>query len=160
MRNIPGTYALVFKSVSNQQINVGKLGRFHLRPGFYLYIGSAFGPGGLKARISHHTGISSHPHWHIDSLRSILLLKEVWYTVGAERHEHRWAAIISGLKGATIPIAGFGATDCNCRTHLIAFKDQPSIRSFRRRVHSQIQGHGSIFQEKLINKVKTSGISS
>ena len=151
MRNLPGTYVLVLKSVHDQRIEIGKLGRCHIRPGFYLYIGSAFGPGGLKARISHHTRISSLPHWHIDYLRSILHLKEVWYTVDAERYEHRWADIISGLKGAMVPISGFGATDCSCKTHLIAFTDQPSIRFFRRRVHSQIQGHGSIFQKRIID---------
>ena len=147
----PGTYALVMICDDERQVEVGKLGRFFVRPGYYVYVGSAFGPGGLKARIAHHTRISVRPHWHIDYLRSVLLLNEVWYTNDAEHDEHRWAKELSGLKGATIPITGFGASDCSCASHLFAFTDQPSIRSFRRRLHSQDRFHGSILQHKLID---------
>jgi Uri superfamily endonuclease len=149
MRNSPGTYALIGACDTHQQVIIGKLGRLRVRPGYYVYIGSALGPGGLKARIAHHTRISVHPHWHIDYLRSVLRLKEVWYTVDAEPYEHRWAESISGLKGATQPIRGFGASDCSCTSHLFAFTDQPPIRSFRRRLHTQVHSHGSILQHKL-----------
>jgi Uri superfamily endonuclease len=145
MKNLPSTYALVLKSNRDRQISIGKLGRLRVRPGFYVYIGSAFGPGGLKARIAHHNRPSVRPHWHIDYLRWILLLDQVWYTYDSEQHEHRWAAMISGLKGATIPMTGFGASDCNCTSHLFAFKSRPPIRSFRRRLHRHIHAHGKIF---------------
>ena len=145
----PGTYALIMTCNSSQQVTIGKLGRLRVRPGFYVYIGSAFGPGGLKARITHHKRLSLRPHWHIDYLRSVLLLKEVWYTNDAEPYEHRWAETIRGLKGATIPITGFGASDCSCSSHLFAFKDQPPMRSFRRRLHTQFPAHGSILLHKL-----------
>ena len=145
----PGTYALVMICDDQRQVEVGKLGRFLVRPGCYVYIGSAFGPGGLKARIAHHAKISHHPHWHIDYLRSVLRLNEVWYTVDAKPREHRWAESISRLNGATQPIKGFGASDCSCTSHLFAFTDQPSIRSFRRRLHTQVHSHGSILQHKL-----------
>jgi Uri superfamily endonuclease len=145
MKNLPGTYALVLKSNHDQKISIGKLGHLRVRPGFYVYIGSAFGPGGLKARIAHHNRSSVRPHWHIDYLCSILLLDEVWYTYDSEQHEHRWADVISRLKGATIPMTGFGASDCNCTSHLFAFTAQPPIRSFRRRLRSHIHAHGKIF---------------
>ncbi|MGD2097040.1 MAG: GIY-YIG nuclease family protein [Desulfobacterales bacterium] len=151
MQNSPGTYALIGACDSNQQLIIGKLGRLHVRPGTYVYIGSAFGPGGLKARIAHHTRCSVRPHWHIDYLRSVLRLREVWYTVDARPYEHRWAETMSALKGATLPIIGFGASDCSCTSHLFAFTDQPLIRSFRRRLHTRVQAHGSIFQHKLID---------
>lgn len=146
----PGTYALIMTCGSNRQLDVGKLGQLRIQPGFYVYVGSAFGPGGLKARIAHHTRVAVRPHWHIDYLRSILHLKAVWYTVDAEPYEHRWAEILGGLKGATLPLAGFGASDCSCTSHLFAFKVQPSIRSFRRKLHTQTHAHGSIVQYKLI----------
>jgi Uri superfamily endonuclease len=63
MQSRSGTYALVLKSSSDPKVEVGKLGRLHVRPGFYVYVGSAFGPGGLKARIAHHMKISARPHW-------------------------------------------------------------------------------------------------
>ena len=146
----PGTYALVLICNSDRQVEVGKLGRFKIRSGFYVYIGSAFGPGGLQARIAHHTKVSVRPHWHIDYLSSVLRLYEVWYTVDAKPYEHRWAETMSGIKGATLPIIGFGASDCSCTSHLFSFTDQPSIRSFRRRLHTQVHAHGSILQHRLI----------
>lgn len=145
MQARPGTYALVMRCSSDQQVEVGKVGRFHVRPGFHVYVGSAFGPGGLKARIAHHMKISARPHWHIDYLRSILLLNEAWYTYVAERAEHQWADTFSSLKGATIPMTGFGASDCSCISHLFAFTTQPSIRSFRRRLHIQSKVHKIVF---------------
>ena len=145
----PGTYALIMTGDSEQQVVIGKLGSLRVRPGYYVYIGSAFGPSGLQARIAHHTRVSVRPHWHIDYLRSVLRLKEVWYTVDAEPCEHRWAEALSGLKSSTIPITGFGASDCRCTSHLFTFTDQPPMRSFRRRLHTQIPAHGSFLQHKL-----------
>ena len=151
MRNYPGTYALVMTSDSERQVVIGKLGRLKVSPGYYVYIGSAFGPGGLNARIAHHMRISQRPHWHIDFLRSVLLLTEVWYTKDADPYEHRWVEVFCGLEGATIPMTGFGASDCSCTTHLFAFTDQPSIRAFRQRLHTRIHSHGSILQHNLID---------
>jgi Uri superfamily endonuclease len=145
MQARPGTYALVMASSSDQQVEIGKLGALRVRPGFYVYVGSAFGPGGLKARIAHHGRISERPHWHIDYLRSILHLNEAWYTYAAERNEHQWADTFSSLRGATIPMTGFGASDCSCISHLFAFSTHPSIRSFRRRLHTLSKVHKSGF---------------
>lgn len=145
MQAQPGTYALIMRGSSDQQVQVGKLGRLQLRPGCYVYVGSAFGPGGLKARIAHHMKISTRPHWHIDYLRSILHLNESWYTYAAERNEHQWAQTFRTLRGATIPLKGFGASDCSCIAHLFAFTDLPSIRSFRRRLQAPSRVHKSVF---------------
>ena len=147
MQPRPGTYAIVMISSSDRWIQVGKLGRLHVRPGSYVYIGSAFGPGGLKARIAHHMKISPHPHWHIDYLRSILHLNKVWYTYDSKRLEHRWAATLSRLKGASIPMAGFGASDCSCNSHLFALTAQPSIRSIRRRLYF----HSKVYEYNFTN---------
>jgi len=77
MQAQPGTYALVMRCSSDQQVEVGKLGSLRLQSGFYVYVGSAFGPGGLKARIAHHVKISERPHWHIDYLHPALDLTEI-----------------------------------------------------------------------------------
>lgn len=148
MRNLPGTYALILESPSEQLVQIGKLGRLNVRPGFYVYVGSAFGPGGLRARIVHHVSISQRPHWHINYLRSCLQLKAVWFTYDAERQEHRWADIFGSLRGATIPMTGFGASDCGCKSHLIAFSSQPSIRSFRRRLCTNSKVQEKFFPNK------------
>ncbi len=36
------------------RIQIGKLGQFKFKKGYYAYVGSAFGPGGLNSRIKHH----------------------------------------------------------------------------------------------------------
>jgi Uri superfamily endonuclease len=148
MQARPGTYALVLVSCSHQLIQIGKLGRLAVQSGYYVYVGSAFGPGGLKARIAHHVKISRRPHWHIDYLRSVLHLNQVWYTYDSKRQEHRWADLVRCLTGATIPIQGFGASDCSCKSHLFAFTAQPSIRSFRRRLCTHSKVHEKVFPKK------------
>ena len=50
----PGTYALILSCASNARIQVGRLGTMQLQCGYYVYLGSALGPGGLRARIAHH----------------------------------------------------------------------------------------------------------
>jgi Uri superfamily endonuclease len=61
-------------------LRVGKLGILNGRSGYYVYIGSAFGPGGLQARVRRHLKAVSCLHWHIDYVRQILPIVEVWYT--------------------------------------------------------------------------------
>ena len=154
MRNLPATYALILSSVSDRWIEIGKLGKFLIQPGYYIYAGSAFGPGGLKARIAHHARTSQRPHWHIDYLRSILFLNEVWYSYHSARHEHQWADAFRHLEGATLPISGFGASDCRCKSHLLLFSTQPSVRRFRHRLRTQLNGHARIFTHKLDRKAR------
>jgi Uri superfamily endonuclease len=113
----PGTYVLVLRCSTSRAIRIGRLGAVRLRPGYNLYVGSAFGPGGLRARIGHHTrGVARH-HWHIDYLRRYARLESVWYCPGV-RSEHELAAAIAGLPGAAIVLPGFGASDCWCAAHL------------------------------------------
>ena len=50
----PGTYALLLRLDKQERITVGKLGTFDFPVGYYLYVGSALGPGGLRARLARH----------------------------------------------------------------------------------------------------------
>ena len=145
----PGTYALILKSFSERWIEIGRLGKYLIEPGYYVYTGSAFGPGGLRARIAHHVRISQRPHWHIDYLRLALPLDQVWYSYNSERCEHLWADAFRCLKGATLPIARFGASDCRCKSHLFLFSTRPSIRRFRYQCRTQLNGHTRIFTDNL-----------
>lgn len=112
-----GTYALVLHMSRSRRIRIGRLGTFSFPAGHYLYVGSAFGPGGLRARIAHHMKRATHPHWHIDYLRQAADVVDVWYTAG-KRLECAWARRLS--KGACVytPVAGFGSSDCECPAHL------------------------------------------
>jgi Uri superfamily endonuclease len=144
MLNHSGTYALILSASQKKQITVGKLGTLQLKPGFHIYVGSAFGPGGLKARIAHHCKRPSRPHWHLDYLGGRLDLVEVWYTFDPVRREHQWAKTISTTRGVSVPLTGFGSSDCDCLSHLLFRNTEPSIHAFRRRVNSTIENHEKI----------------
>ncbi|UCG06800.1 MAG: GIY-YIG nuclease family protein [Desulfobacterales bacterium] len=143
-----GTYALILIPQSSKPVKIGKLGLLQVRAGYYIYVGSAFGPGGLKARIAHHKKVSDRPRWHIDYLRSVTHLKELWYSYDPRPREHQWADIIAGAAGVTVPFPGFGSSDCNCKSHLYFLKSKPTIESFRRWVHANIEDHEEVFIEK------------
>jgi hypothetical protein len=61
----PGPYALLLSSATDQLICVGRLGDLRLQPGFYVYVGSPLGTGGVRARLAHHIRAAERPHWHI-----------------------------------------------------------------------------------------------
>ena len=131
-----GTYALLLSSRVDSPIRIGRLGNLRLRPGFYVYIGSAHGPGGLRARLGHHLKLTSRPHWHLDYLRAHANPEEAWYCYDPRPWEHTWAKCIATQRGASIPLAGFGASDCGCESHLFFFANRPSriafVRSLRK----------------------------
>ncbi len=148
MHSHPGTYTLVFSSSVDKPIKIGKLGTLCLRPGFYMYVGSAFGPGGLKARIKHHLNHSSRPHWHLDYLSPTLNICELWYTYDQTRREHQWAKIHSQTRGVILPLPGFGSSDCRCRSHLFFYQSKPSGNHFRRKIRTELADHTKFMIEK------------
>ncbi len=149
MLSLPGTYALIFSASRKGRLSIGKIGTLELKPGFYIYVGSAFGPGGLRARISHHCRKAARPHWHIDHMASALALKEIWYTCDPIHREHQWATMIANIRGGSLPLAGFGSSDCRCKSHLFFRNARPSIKSFRRKIHGRIENHAKIILEKI-----------
>ncbi|MEJ2590508.1 MAG: DUF123 domain-containing protein [Candidatus Thiodiazotropha sp.] len=117
--------------------------------GWYLYVGSAFGPGGVAARCNHHRRISERPRWHIDYLRAAASLRGIWFTHDTERREHHWAAILSRDMGLECPVAGFGASDCGCESHLFYCGIRPGFQRFQGRIESEFPHHAAIHCEFL-----------
>jgi Uri superfamily endonuclease len=115
------------------QVSTGRLGDVHLAPGFYGYVGSAFGPGGVRARLGRHLSGAGRAHWHIDYLRAACDVHGAWVSYHGRRLEHGWAQALLALPGAR-PLAGFGATDCECPTHLVGFGRVPSLPAFQRQL--------------------------
>ncbi len=89
------------------------------RPGFYLYVGSALGPGGISA--AHHIRPAD---WHIDYLRLRTTIEEIWFSYDRKSREHDWARFFAGMKGCRWP--GFGSSDCDCESFLFFFKKCPA----------------------------------
>jgi Uri superfamily endonuclease len=126
----PGTYVLVLSSRSTDLIQIGRLGALQLQSGFYVYAGSALGPGGVRARLAHHLKLSRRPHWHIDYLRLHTRVEDIWYRLDTRRFEHVWAKRIGLAAGASVPLVGLGSTDCCSESHLF-FEQRPSRERLR-----------------------------
>ncbi len=129
----PGVYCLIFAN-SATVLEVGSLGPIAFRAGYHMYIGSALGPGGLS-RVERHIRLERsrdrRPHWHVDRL----LLDPRYHltavvTAGTcERLECALARTIGGDA-----VAGFGASDCRCGSHLLFRSGDPVdevVASFR-----------------------------
>ncbi len=130
----PGTYVLVLRLARPTTIGVGRLGRFSFPPGWYAYVGSARGSGGLAARIARHLRSPKPLHWHVDYLRADARPVEVWYAVGIRKRECVWAQALFDLPGASVPVPRFGASDCHCQAHLVHFAAPPDPATFARAV--------------------------
>jgi len=131
---------------------------FVLSQGHYLYVGSAFGPGGLGSRVGRHLSLQpKRRHWDIDFLlsgRPRPALVEAWgLASNGAGDECRWATIIARSSGV-VPLVGrlglrdrrdrgFGAGDCRnrcgcrsdspatSRTHLFGLAWRPTLRGMR-----------------------------
>ena len=131
----PGTYVLILEMEADQAVPIGRLGTFDLRRGWYAYVGSAFGSGGLRGRLKHHLTPPARPHWHIDYLRAAATVREVWYSASSTPYEHEWASALRSLPQTTIPIPRFGASDCRCAAHLFHFDQYPDLTTFHLATH-------------------------
>ena len=149
MYSLPGTYTLILFSAIRKPVKIGKLGILSVKPGFYAYIGSAFGPGGLQARLTHHLSHSGREHWHIDYLSPILNVCEIWHTNDPVRREHHWAQVHAQTRAAVLLLPDFGSSDCRCRSHLFFYKSKPSGCGFRRKIRAKFDGHAGFMVETL-----------
>ncbi len=121
-----GTYALVIVLPRAQMIRVGALGAFRFPRGYYLYIGSALN--GLSARIARHLRRRDKKRfWHIDYLLEYARVIDVWARESTARLECRWARAALAQPNARVIAPRFGASDCDCATHLVylAHADTP-----------------------------------
>ena len=133
-----GTYALLLGAASSVTVEVGALGAVELEPGAFVYVGSAFGPGGLAARLRRHVQPrKSSPHWHVDYLRAALSLHGAWISPDENRHECTWAQSIARLESSSVPLSGAGASDCLCSTHF--FRIAPLAGAGSDQAQSQIE---------------------
>jgi Uri superfamily endonuclease len=121
----PGCYALLLRVAAPRSVAIGALGVHRLRSGWYVYCGSAQGPGGLRARVRRHLRDSPICHWHVDYLRRAARVAAVLLWPGAPRaFECRAAAAFVALHGSRIPVPGFGSSDCGCPGHLVALTER------------------------------------
>ena len=149
LQSTPGTYALILSATTDNLIQIGRLGQLHVHTGFYVYVGSAFGPGGVRARVAHHHRRAARLHWHIDYLRVVASLTALWYTYDTLRREHQWAEVLQRTRGVTIPLQRFGASDCTCASHLYFLSTRPSWHAFRSGIRNACRGHLPVYCQRL-----------
>ena len=138
MESRPGTYVLVLHSDRSACVHIGRWGLLDIRPGYYVYVGSAFGPGGVLARVSRHCRVAKSKRWHIDYLREFTILKSVWYSHSTIRLECRWAEALAELS-ETEKVKGFGCSDCKCESHLFFTAGEPNLAKFASFVHDSVK---------------------
>ena len=124
-KKLTGTYILIVRFQKKKEINVGKVGAFSFRSGYYLYVGSAFGPGGLNSRIKRHLLHTKKHHWHIDYLTTEETVDDIWFSSHGKKIECMWATILERTPELQHPVPGFGSSDCTCRSHLFYSKKKP-----------------------------------
>jgi Uri superfamily endonuclease len=127
----PGTYVLILQSFSTESIQVGRWGQLDLQEGNYIYVGSAFGPGGVRARLSRHLREDKRKHWHIDYLHEHVTPVEAWVSYEAKHLEHEWAQVLNKLVEVKA-IQGFGCSDCSCSSHLFYLSTALNLITFSR----------------------------
>jgi Uri superfamily endonuclease len=125
-----GTYVLLFQALSPCEVKVGALGSVSLELGFYLYVGSAHGGGGLQARVTRHLAVDKPLRWHMDYLRPQLTPVAVWWQASAERLEDHWAQQIPSI-GVQAHHKGFGASDSRHFSHLFFCPQAPCFERWQ-----------------------------
>lgn len=119
------SYQLHFTIGRPVALRIGKLGRYTLPAGSYVYTGSARSR--LRARILRHISMKKKLHWHIDYLLAnpgITLRKIVLFRMKECKLNRRTPG--------DIIVRGFGSSDCRagCGSHL-KFKTDDAKRTNR-----------------------------
>ncbi len=67
--SLGGTYVVIFVLAVDATVAVGALGTFDFPSGYYGYVGSAFGTGGVRARTDRHRRQHiARKKWNIDHM--------------------------------------------------------------------------------------------
>jgi len=121
-----GIYHLIIYLKNSQNIQIGKLGKFHFPKGYYIYTGSAMN--GLKKRIERHIRKEKKLHWHIDYLLEHAQVVEVVTNPTNKRLECECNQIIVNMPNSKIIVPKFGSSDCSkCDSHLVYFEHKPVL---------------------------------
>jgi len=125
-----GVYTLIIYLNKETSLKMQKLDCFKLQKGYYTYTGSAvgYGPVSLKKRVARHLKKRKVRHWHIDFLiaNKNATVVDVVAAESDVNRECQVNKVIMNIDGATVPIAGFGASDCkqHCKSHLVRFPEE------------------------------------
>jgi Uri superfamily endonuclease len=132
-----GTYTLLVTLREAATIEVGALGERTFPAGWYAYTGSAFGPGGF-ARVERHRelgrGARDTRQWHIDYLlgHPVASVETDIRTAGADIE----CAVARSLATDCTAVAAFGASDCDCGSHLAFAEERDALLAAAEGAHA------------------------
>lgn len=115
-----GSYALLIRL--DETIQVFYAGKADsLDPGWYVYCGSANGPGGIRARLCRHFRHTKRHHWHVDQLTE--KAAQLWAFAQEGGNECAIAETLTQSGRFESALEGFGSSDCiRCEAHLLHWK--------------------------------------
>ena len=128
-----GVYTLLLFLAKETTLNIGKLGKQRFPSGYYSYTGSALGKGAtnLKHRIVRHLRKEKRMFWHIDYLLADknVSVEAVIVVETDKKMECNLNSYLKKIKGAKVPVNGFGASDCKkkCGSHLLYFPEIKNV---------------------------------
>ncbi|MEM7025205.1 MAG: GIY-YIG nuclease family protein [Pseudomonadota bacterium] len=117
----PGAYAVLIQL--DRAADIAPRWSTEVLPaGRYCYLGSARGPGGIRARCRRHLAGAPSRHWHIDWLTS--QAKQIDVLPLPDRHECDLVSALVARPGVSVPLARFGSSDCQrCSAHLLSVQE-------------------------------------
>jgi Uri superfamily endonuclease len=126
---LKGIYVLIIQVSHDATVQVGALGKLTFKKGLYAYVGSA--QGNLEQRVRRHLRKEKRRFWHVDYLLDDDSAKvtAVFHKQAGKAEECAVAKAI-GERGRAV--AGFGASDCRCKSHLFRVETYGFLQEFMR----------------------------
>lgn len=113
-----GSYILTIHLADQTLISVPRIETSVVEPGVYLYVGSAYGSGGIAARLKRHLKRHKKIHWHVDQLTTKAATVGALIVPGGNECELVETLLASGCFKTAIK--NFGSSDCRtCDSHLL-----------------------------------------
>lgn len=134
-----GAYAVILRLPAAVTVPVPRPGGT-LPAGLYVYLGAAYGPGGLRARLRRHVNGGGRRHWHLDYLRPAADVLAVAVRPGGS--ECAWTNALLAGADAGAPLARFGSSDCRrCPAHLLHLPANTAAAKVARLGGAALQHH-------------------
>ena len=121
-----GAYVLLIRLERQLLLDMPAFRGISLVPGLYAYCGSAYGPGGIRARVSRHLRAGKPMRWHVDRLTAASQIERVCVRIDGRECDLA-GELLAGGGSAVLP--GFGSTDCRiCPAHLLRLPEGEEFR--------------------------------
>ncbi|MCG8512479.1 MAG: GIY-YIG nuclease family protein [Rhodospirillales bacterium] len=116
----PGAYALLIatkREIPHPSRRQGD--ETGLPAGTYVYLGSARGPGGIRARCARHLRTDKSLRWHVDHLSAVAVPGGVKAVPFPDDTECGLSSRLAARPDLAAAVPGFGNSDCRiCESHL------------------------------------------